>query len=154
MLSEAHRARIEELKRRYPHPQAVLLHALWMWQDEYGWISEDGMRYIAGLLGVEPHHVYGVATFYTMFNKKPVGRHKLELCTNVSCMLRGSDRILKHLENRLGITVGETTPDGRFTLAEAECLGSCGTAPAMQVGDRYHESLDTDRVDQILDQLK
>ncbi len=154
MLSEDHLKRIEDLKRRYPHPQAVLLPALWMLQEEHGWVSEEGMRYVAGLLGVEPHHVYGVVTFYTMFNKQPVGRHKLELCTNVSCMLRGSDRILTHLEERLRIKVGETTPDGRFTLAEAECLGSCGTAPAMQVGDRYYESLDTMKVDQILDQLK
>lgn len=154
MLSEDHLKRIEDLKRRYPHPQAVLLPALWMLQEEHGWVSEEGMRYVAGLLGVEPHHVYGVVTFYTMFNKQPVGRHKLELCTNVSCMLRGSDRILTHLEERLRIKVGETTPDGRFTLAEAECLGSCGTAPAMQVGDRYYESLDTVKVDQILDQLK
>lgn len=153
MLSEQHLKRLEELKQRYPHSQALLLPALWMWQEEHGWISEEGMRSIAGLLNIDPHHVYGVVTFYTMFNTKPVGRHKLELCTNVSCMLRGSDRILKHLEERLGITVGQTTPDGRFTLAEAECLGSCGTAPAMQVGDRYYESLDIARVDQILDQL-
>jgi len=153
MLSEQHLKRLEELKQRYPHSQALLLPALWMWQEEHGWISEEGMRSIAGLLNIDPHHVYGVVTFYTMFNTQPVGRHKLELCTNVSCMLRGSDRILKHLEERLGITVGQTTPDGRFTLAEAECLGSCGTAPAMQVGDRYYESLDIARVDQILDQL-
>jgi NADH-quinone oxidoreductase subunit E len=153
MLSEDHLRRLEALKQRYPHPQAVLLPALWMWQEEHGWISEEGMRAIAGLLGLDPHHVYGVVTFYTMFNRQPVGRHKLELCTNVSCMLRGSDRLLRHLEQRLGIRVGETTPDGRFTLAEAECLGSCGTAPAMQVGDRYYESLDTAKVDQILDQL-
>lgn len=154
MLSEDHLKALEDLKKRYPHPQAVLLPALWMLQEEHGWVSEEGMRYVAGLLGVEPHHVYGVATFYTMFNKRRVGRHKLELCTNVSCLLRGSDRILRHLEERLQIKVGETTPDGRFTLAEAECLGSCGTAPAMQVGDRYYESLDAAKVDQILDQLK
>lgn len=153
-LSEEHLRRIEELKQRYPHPQSVVLPALWMWQEEHGWISEEGMRYVAMLLRVPPHHVYGVATFYTMFNKKPVGRHKIELCTNVSCMLRGSERLLAHIQQRLNIGVGETTPDGRFTLLEAECLGSCGTAPAMQVGDRYYENLDTAKVDQILDQLK
>ena len=100
-MSEENLRRIEELKKRYPHPQAVVLEALWMWQGEHGWISEEGMRYIARLLGIPDHHVYGVVSFYTMFNRKPVGRHKIEVCTNVSCMLRNSERILKHIENRL-----------------------------------------------------
>jgi NADH-quinone oxidoreductase subunit E len=153
-LSQDHLRHIEELKQRYPHPQSLVLPALWMWQEEHGWVSEEGMKYIAALLNVPAHHVYGVVTFYTMFNKKPVGRHKIELCTNISCMLRDSERLLTHIQQRLNIRVGETTPDGRFTLLEAECLGSCGTAPAMQIGDRYHENLDTAKVDQILDQLK
>jgi NADH-quinone oxidoreductase subunit E len=98
--------------------------------------------------------VLGVVTFYTMFNKKPVGRHKIEVCTNVSCMLRNSERILKHIEERLGIGVGETTPDKKFTLVEAECLGSCGTAPMMQIGEEYHENLDEHKVDAILSNLR
>jgi NADH-quinone oxidoreductase subunit E len=98
--------------------------------------------------------VFGVVSFYTMFNRKPVGRHKIEVCTNVSCMLRNSDRILKHIQNRLQIGVGETTPDGRFTLVEAECLGSCGTAPMAQIGDRYYGNLDPRTVDTILEGLK
>jgi len=153
-LSEENLRRIEELKKRYPHPQAVVLEALWMWQGEHGWISEEGMQYIAGLLGIPTHHVYGVVSFYTMFNRKPVGKHKIEVCTNVSCMLRNSEKILRHIEERLQIRVGETTPDQRFTLVEAECLGSCGTAPAMQIGDRYYENLDTERVDKILKELR
>jgi NADH-quinone oxidoreductase subunit E len=153
MFSEQHRARIEELKKRYQHPQAVVLEALWMWQEEQGWISEEGMQAVAEVLGIPAHHVYGVVSFYTMFNREPVGRHKIEVCTNVSCMLRNSAKILKHIEDRLHISPGETTPDGRFTLVEAECLGSCGTAPMMQVGDQYYESLDEARVDRILDQL-
>jgi NADH-quinone oxidoreductase E subunit len=154
MLSEASLQRIEELKKRYQKPQSVVLEALWMWQDEHGWISEEGMKEIAGLLGIPAHHVYGVVSFYTMFNQKPVGKHKIEVCTNVSCMLRNSDRILTHIQERLQIGVGETTPDKKFTLVEAECLGSCGTAPMMQIGDEYYENLDEARVDKILNQLK
>jgi NADH-quinone oxidoreductase subunit E len=153
-LSEASLRRIEELKKRYPHPQSVVLEALWMWQGEHGWISEEGMRYIAGILEIPENHVYGVVSFYTMFNRKPVGRHKIEVCTNVSCMLRNSERILRHIEERLQIKVGETTPDQRFTLVEAECLGSCGTAPVMQIGDRYYENLDTEGVDKVLKELR
>jgi len=154
MLSEASRQKIELLKARYRQPQAVVLAALWMWQDEHGWVSEEGMREVAELLGLPYHHVYGVVTFYTMYNKEPVGRHKIEVCTNVSCMLRNSDRILDHIRKRLEINVGETTPDNRFTLVEAECLGACGGAPAMQIGDEYHENLDPAAVDRILNELK
>jgi len=153
-MSETSRQRIEELKKRYQQPQSVVLEALWMWQEEHGWVSEEGMREIAGLLGVPAHHVYGVVSFYTMFNRKPVGKHKIEVCTNVSCMLRSSDRILNHIRERLHIGVGETTPDKKFTLVEAECLGSCGTAPMMQVGDEYYENLDEAKVDKILNELK
>jgi NADH-quinone oxidoreductase subunit E len=125
-----------------------------MWQEEHGWISKEGVTEVARLLGIPDHHVYGVVSFYTMFNTRPVGRHKIEVCTNVSCMLRNSDRILKHIGDSLGVGVGETTSDGRFTLVEAECLGSCGTAPMMQVGDEYYENLDESKVDTILSRLK
>ncbi|MBP1690661.1 MAG: NADH-quinone oxidoreductase, subunit [Bacteroidetes bacterium] len=152
-LSDESLRRIEDLKKRYPHPQAVVLEALWMWQGEHGWISEDGMRYIAQLLGIPDHHVFGVVSFYTMFNRKPVGKHKIEVCTNVSCMLRNSERILRHIEERLNIKAGETTPDQRFTLVEAECLGSCGTAPVMQIGDQYYQNLDLESVDAVLKEL-
>ncbi|HEX9006230.1 MAG TPA: NADH-quinone oxidoreductase subunit NuoE [Bacteroidota bacterium] len=154
MLSDQSKQKIEALKARYQHPQSVVMAALWMWQDEHGWVSEEGMREVADLLGLPYHHVYGVVTFYTMYNKRPVGRHKIEVCTNVSCMLRDSDRILKHIEERLQIKVGETTPDNRFTLVEAECLGACGGAPAVQIGDRYFEQVDTAAVDNILNELK
>ena len=154
MLSEDQLKRIEELKQRYQKPQSVVLEALWMLQYEHGWISEEGMKYVAGVLGIPFHHVLGVVTFYTMFNRKPVGRHKIEVCTNVSCMLRNSARILKHIEDTLHVKPGETPPDSRFTLVEAECLGSCGTAPAMQIGDEYYEDLDEARIDKILSELK
>jgi NADH-quinone oxidoreductase subunit E len=154
MFSADHLRRIEELKTRYQKPQAVILDALWMWQEEHGWISEEGMTSVAEVLGVPRHHVLGVVSFYTMFNSAPVGRHKIEVCTNVSCMLRDSDRILRHLERTIHLRPGETSPDNRFTLVEAECLGSCGTAPMMQIGDDYHENLDEEKVDRILSELK
>jgi len=154
MLSEKHIRQIADLTSRYQSPQSVVLAALWMWQDEHGWISEEGMKEVARILEIPFHHVYGVVTFYTMFNTKPVGRHKIEVCTNISCMLRDCDRIIRHLKKRLNIEPGETSADNRFTLVEAECLGSCGTAPMMQIGDEYHENLDEARVDQILAELK
>ncbi len=154
MLSEDAKQKIESLKARYQQPQAAVMGALWIWQEEHGWVSEEGMKEVAALLDIPYHHVYGVVTFYTMYNKKPVGRHKIEVCTNVSCMLRDSDRILKHIEERLKIKVGETTADNRFTLVEAECLGACGGAPAVQVGDRYYEQVDAAAVDKILNELK
>ena len=154
MLSEENLRKIEELKKRYQKPQSVVLAALWMWQEEHGWISDEGMKEVAGILWIPAHHVYGVVSFYTMFNRAPVGRHKIEVCTNVSCMLKNSDKILRHIEDRLHIRVGETTSDRRFTLVEAECLGSCGTAPMMQVGDEYYENLDEAKLDKILSDLK
>lgn len=154
MLSAEHLAKIEELTKRYQNPQAVVLAALWMWQDEHGWVSEEGMKEVARVLGLPAHHVYGVVSFYTMFNRAPVGKHKVEVCTNVSCMLRNSDRILRHIGQKLRIGVGETSSDGRFTLVEAECLGSCGTAPMMQIGDEYYENLDEAAVDRILGGLE
>lgn len=153
MFTDAQLQRIEEFKKRYQHPQSVVLEALWMWQDANGWISEEGMKAVAGVVGMPIHDVYGVVTFYTMFNRAPLGRHKIEVCTNISCMLRGSDRILEHLTGRLGIPVGGTTADRKFTLVEAECLGSCGTAPMMQIGDDYYENLDGAKVDKILEGL-
>ena len=154
MLSESNLQRIEELKTRYPNPRPVVLEALWMWQEEHGWISQAGMKYVGESLGIPPHEVYGIVTFYTMFNSKPVGRHKIEVCTNVSCMLRNSAKIVRHIEDSLKIQVGQTTPDERFTLIEAECLGSCGTAPMMQVGDEYYENLDEAKVDEIMSKLR
>jgi NADH-quinone oxidoreductase subunit E len=153
MFSAEQLQRIEEFTKRYQHPQSVVLEALWMWQDTHGWISDEGMGAVASALGVPVHHIYGVVTFYTMFNRSPVGRHKIEVCTNISCMLRGSDRMLAHLTRRLGIPVGGTTADRKFTLVEAECLGSCGTAPMMQIGDEFYENLNEAQVDKILSGL-
>jgi NADH-quinone oxidoreductase E subunit len=111
------------------------------------------MKYVAGLLNVPYGHILGVVTFYTMYHSKPIGKHHIEVCTNISCLLRGSGRIMDHLEKRLGVRAGETSKDGRWTLSEVECMGSCGTAPMFAIGDEYHENLTLEKVDKILDSL-
>jgi len=135
--------------------RSAVLAALRAAQHENnGYLTKELMDGIADYIGLPPIQVYEVATFYSMFETKPVGRHHVSVCTNISCMLRGSDRIVKHLEAKLNIRMGETTPDKKFTLVEAECLGSCGTAPMMQIGDVYHENLDEAKVDTILKGLR
>lgn len=154
MLTKENIANIEALRGRYPTSRALVLPALWIAQHQEGYISQEMMQEIARLLNVPFGHVLGVVTFYTMFHTKPTGRHHIEVCTNVSCMLRGSDRIVKHLEERLGIPLGATSDDGKWTLSEVECMGSCGTAPMVAVGEAYYENLTAEKVDRLLDGLK
>ena len=154
MFTEENLHRVEELKKRYPKPQAALLQVLWIAQEQFGWISEEVIRYVAELLGLPYNHVLGVVTFYTMFNRKPVGKYHVQVCANVSCMLLGSDNIVEHLEKKLGVKTGETTPDKMFTLSEVECLGSCGTAPMMQVNDDYYENLTSEKIDSLIEEFK
>jgi NADH-quinone oxidoreductase subunit E len=127
--------------------------ALRIAQDEHGWLSVPLMDHVAELLGMRPIAVYEVATFYSMYDLKPVGKHKISLCTNVSCMLCGSDTLVNHLQKRLGIKLGETTPDGKVTLKEVECLGACGGAPMFQIGKNYYENLTPQKIDEILASL-
>ena len=154
MLSEENQKKVEELRKRYPTPQALVLPVLWMVQEQEGYISEDSMKYVAALLHIPFGHILGVVTFYTMLQKNRIGKHHIEVCTNVSCMLRGSGKILEHIEKRLGITIGETSSDKKWTLSEAECLGSCGTAPMLAIGDEYYENLTLEKVDRLIDNLK
>jgi NADH-quinone oxidoreductase E subunit len=154
MLSEKNLKKVEELKGSYPIAQALVLPVLWMIQEEHGYISEEAMKYVAQLLNVPFAHILGVVTFYTMFHTKHVGKHHLEVCTNVSCLLRGSDKIIEHLEKRLGIAMGETSKDKKWTLSEVECMGSCGTAPMVAVGDEYYENLTPEKLDKILAELE
>ena len=154
MLNEANLKRVEELRKRYPTSQALVLPVLWMVQEQEGYISEDSMKYVAALLHIPFGHILGVVSFYTMLQKNRIGKHHIEVCTNVSCMLRGSGKILEHIEQRLGITVGETSPDMKWTLSEAECMGSCGTAPMLVIGDEYHENLTLEKIDKLIDNLK
>lgn len=154
MLSEKNLKKIEELKKSYPTTQALVLPVLWMVQEEEGYISEDSMKYVAELLDVPFGHILGVVTFYTMFHSKQIGKHHIEVCTNVSCMLRGSDKIVEHLEKRLGIEMGQTSKDKKWTLSEVECMGSCGTAPMIAVGEEYYEDLTPEKIDKILGELE
>lgn len=151
MFTEENLKKIEELKKRYPTTKALTLPVLWMAQEQFGWISTDVMKYVAGLLNLPYHHIYGVVTFYTMFNTKPVGKYHLQICTNVSCQLLGAERLVDHVCKKLNVNVGETTPDQQFTVSEVECLGSCGTAPMMQVNnDEFYENLSLEHVDKLL----
>jgi len=154
MLSEAARNQVADLIKKYPQPRSALIPALRLAQNEAGYLSESLLEEIARIFNISPGEVNEVATFYSMFYTKPVGKYVIQVCTNISCMLRKSDQILAHLEKRLGIKPGQTTPDRRFTLMEAECLASCGTAPMAQINDEYYQNLTTEKLDQILDGLK
>ena len=156
MLSEASLAEIEHELAKYPadRRQSALLAALRIAQDEHRWLSNELIEYIAEVIGVPAVRAYEVATFYSMFQTKPVGRHNVAICTNVSCMLRGADDIVEHVENKLGIKLGESTEDGKFYLKrEEECLAACCGAPMMMVDHKYYEDLTTEKVDKILDGL-
>jgi NADH-quinone oxidoreductase E subunit len=152
-FSETGRAEFERLLTRYPDRKAVILPALHLAQKEFGYVSDEAIVYIAGLVGASPAEIEGVATFYTMYNRKPVGKYHVQICRNLSCSLLGAEHLIEHVSKKLGVRPGETTPDGKFTLAKVECLGSCGTAPVMQVNDEYHENLTVESIDRILDQL-
>jgi len=146
--------KIETLKSRYPNPKALSLPCLWMAQYQEGVISLDAIEVIGKLIDWAPMEIYRVATFYTMFNLEPVGKYHIQLCKTLSCALCGKAEMLNHLKNRLGIEPGESSEDGRFTLTQVECLGSCGTAPVMQINDRYYENLTPEKIDVILDSLE
>ena len=152
--SENARAEVAEALSRYPVKRSAVLPVLWIAQREWGWLPSAALRLVAESIGLPESEVFGIATFYTMFNMKPVGRHHLQICMTLSCSLMGSDRLLKHLEKKLGVGHGETTPDGRFTLRRVECLAACGAGPCMQVGFDYHENLDERKVDALLERLK
>jgi NADH-quinone oxidoreductase subunit E len=152
-LSPEREKHVEEILARYPNPKAACIPVLHVCQEQIGWISEEAMQFVADRLSLSTAHVKGVVTFYTLFNKEPVGKHQVWVCRTLSCALRGSDEILHHCEKRLGISPGQTTKDGKVTLRTAECLASCGTAPMMQVDKDYYENLTTAEVDRILDRL-
>jgi NADH-quinone oxidoreductase subunit E len=152
-FSGAGREEFDRLLTRYPDGKAAILPALYLAQKEFGYVSDEAIVYIAGLVGTSSAEVEGVATFYTMYNRVPVGKYHVQICRNISCSLLGAEHLIEHVSKKLGVRPGETTPDGKFTLAKVECLGSCGTAPVMQVNDEYHENLTVESIDRILDQL-
>ena len=150
-LSDSVILKIESEADKYPARKAAVKSALRYAQAEHGWISKDIVAALARLLDLEPIEVFEVATFYDMFYTSPVGRHPIRVCTNVSCLLRGSTGIANRLREDLAIDFGETSSDGRFTLLEAECLGACGGAPMMIIGDDYHEDLRLENLGSILE---
>jgi len=141
-FSEAALAEYQEILAHYPQRRAALMPVLWLAQREFKWISSDVMAYVATMMELPIAWVEGAVTFYTMYYTRPMGRHHLQVCTNLSCRLRGADEVLSAIRRTLSIEPGETTPDGKFSLDRAECLGSCGTAPVLQLGSGpFAESL-------------
>jgi NADH-quinone oxidoreductase E subunit len=148
------RPKVEEALARYPNRRSAVLPLLWIAQREWGWLSPGVLRLVARTAELPEPEVFGVATFYTMFNLKPVGKYHLQVCMTLSCSLMGADRLFDHLSRRLGIGHGETTPDGRFTLRRVECLAACGGGPCLQVNEqKFHECLDEAAVDRLLETL-
>lgn len=157
-LSEHARAEIDRWIRKYPpdRKQSAVLSALTVVQEENGgWLTTEHMDAVAEYLGLPPISVYEVGTFYSMLELEPVGRHKISVCNNISCMLRGADDLVRHIEDKYDVRLGGTTADGRFTLRlEEECLAACCGAPMMTVDGQYHENLTTEKIDEIIDGLE
>jgi NADH-quinone oxidoreductase subunit E len=156
-FSEEKMNKVREIIARYPEgkQKSALIPLLHMAQDEFGgWLDVPVMDYVASILNILPIEVYEVATFYTMFNMKPVGKYLLEVCQTGPCMLSGSDEVIDHIREKLGINPGETTPDGLFTLKPAECLGACGYAPMMQLGKTFREHLTIEKVDKLIEECR
>jgi len=156
-FSEDKMKEVSEIIARYPEgkQKSALIPLLHLAQEEFGgWLSPESMDYVASILNIEPIEAYEVATFYSMYNLQPVGKHLFEVCQTGPCMLNGSDRIIDYIKKKLNIGVGETTADGMFTLKTVECLGACGYAPLMQLGKNYREHLTEDKVDAIIEECR
>jgi NADH-quinone oxidoreductase subunit E len=148
-------ANAREIIARYPEgkQKSALLPLLHLAQEQYGWVSSEVMDYVAGLLDILPIEVYEVASFYTMFHLDPVGTHVIEYCRTGPCCLMGGEDVYGHLKQKLGIDTGETTPDGKFTLKEVECLAACGWGPVFQIREKYYMNLTNEKVDGIIEEL-
>jgi NADH-quinone oxidoreductase E subunit len=152
-FSEEAKKKYERILKRYPEKRAAMLPVLGLAQREFGWISDEVAEYVGGLMGYPPSDVLSVASFYTLLRMEPVGKYHMEVCRNVSCWLMGANACMDELKKRLGVEAEEITPDGKFSWNFTECLASCGTAPAMQVGDRYFENLTPASINEIVDKL-
>jgi NADH-quinone oxidoreductase E subunit len=153
-FSDNELSEIETLKLRYPDTRSLLLAVLWLAQHKFGWISEDVKTYISSLLDLPYSLIHGVASFYTMFHKSQPGKYHLQVCTNVSCMLRGGDDIFNHVSEKLGISHNETSIDSMFSLEEVECMGACGGAPMIAVNEDYFENVNVNSIDDLIERLK
>ncbi len=144
---------MDDILKRYPDKRSAMLPVLHLAQDEFRVLSDEVIEYLSDIMGFSPAYIKGVVTFYKLFNTKPVGKYHIQLCTNISCSLLGSEDILAYLKEKLGLNEGEVSSDGKFSLTTVECLGSCGTAPVMQINDTYYENLTKEKVDEILRKL-
>jgi NADH-quinone oxidoreductase subunit E len=154
MISETKRQQFDELVARYPEKRSALIPLLHEVQAEVGYLSPEAVAWVAGYLELSPADVLSVASFYDMLHLEPVGKHLIYVCQNLTCALRGSERVIRHLETTLGIRMGETTPDGKITLRRMECLASCGTAPSIQVDGEYHHQVTPEALDALLADLR
>lgn len=156
LMSADRMKEIDHWIAKYPadQKQSAVMSALRIVQEEHGHLTQELMDAVADYLGMPPIAVYEVASFYTMYESQPIGRHLVNVCTNISCLLRGSAKVVDHLEKKLDVKLGETTVDGRFTLRSVECLGACVNAPMMQVDKDYHENLTTESIDTVLEQYQ
>jgi NADH-quinone oxidoreductase E subunit len=154
MISEETKKRFDELVTRYPEKRSALIPMLHEVQAEEGYLSPEAIDWVARYLGLSPADVMSVASFYDMLHLEPAGKHVIYVCQNLSCSLLGAERLIRHLENRLGIRMGETTPDGLITLKRMECLASCGTAPAIQIDGIFYERMTPQKLDELLEELR
>ena len=154
MFSKAVLKEIDEIKVKYPDTKSALLPALYIAQREFGWLSQEAMLCVADALNLPGAMIRGTASFYSMFRHKQAGRHLIQLCTNVSCMILGAERLVDFIETKYGLKPGGTTEDKRFSLVVMECIGACGTAPAMLVNTDFHEDLSEERIEEILNKYK
>ncbi|NCO82735.1 MAG: NADH-quinone oxidoreductase subunit NuoE [Nitrospirae bacterium CG02_land_8_20_14_3_00_44_33] len=154
MLSKTAIKELEEIRQKYPNASAALLPALYIAQREFGYLGADAYEAVSDALGIPKAIARGVGTFYTMYKHKPMGRHIVQLCTNVSCMILGAEKLADFLKNKYGLEPGGTTPDKRFSLVIMECIGACGTAPAMLVNDDFYENLTEKYIGEILERYK
>ncbi len=149
------RRKVDQLLTRYPTKQAALLSVLWVAQEEWGWISREAVDHVASVLGLSPAFVWGVVTFYTMYNRAPVGKHLIQFCTSISCHLNGAEDVYRLCRKKLGdLAPGETTPDGKFTVIEVECLAQCDKAPAVMVNGDDYAVVTAEKLDDLLRDLK
>lgn len=152
-FTEENLKRIQEIVKKYPQKQAAVMPVLWIAQEQNGWISGEVMKEIASLLEMKSEEILGIVTFYTMYHQKPMGKYHVQVCTNVSCMLRGGYDLYDHVKEKLGIGNMQVTEDMKFSLEEVECMGSCGTAPMIAINEDYYENLDNQKVNEIIVRL-
>ncbi len=154
MFNETALREIDGIRTKYPERRSALLPSLYIAQREFGWLSDEAMRNVANVLNLPEAEVRGTASFYAMFRHKPAGRHVIQMCTNVSCMLLGAERLVDFISRKYGVQPNDTSQDGRFSLVIMECIGACGTAPAMLVNTNFFDGITEKRIEEILEKYK